>query len=307
MAALIKQDCAPSIIVFYDIESMQQSQDPNKALHVPNLLISSTLCDKCFDYTTMKRSDDCEICGTQYQKFYGETCIKNFCDYIYNDISSKARAAGAGVRIIAHNQKGYDGHFILRDFFVREFQVVPEIIMQGSKLLYIRMQNLRFIDSLSLLQQPLSALCKSFNIPEMKKGFFPHYFNIPANQDYDGPIPDIEYYGADEMKPAMRNDFITWYEKEKLLNKDFNFKKELEEYCLSDVNILTTAMMKFISQFRNITMLNPITRRFTLASVAMETFRARLLQPRTLNITPIKGYTSRLQSMSASVWLDYQR
>ena len=37
------------------------------------------------------------------------------------------------------------------------------------------------------------------------KSLYPHYFNTLANLDYVGKIPDITYYGVDEMSRSERN------------------------------------------------------------------------------------------------------
>jgi hypothetical protein len=36
----------------------------------------------------------------------------------------------------------------------------------------------------------LSKIPKTLNLKELKKGFFPHLFNIPENQNYIGPMPE---------------------------------------------------------------------------------------------------------------------
>lgn len=300
---LQESDEKPSFLICYDIESMQVSINDNELSHMPNLLISQTLCSDCMDTTTAKKkTPTCDICGEFEHIWYGTDCVKNFCDYLYNEIAPSAAHAKAAVTIIAHNQRGYDGHFIVQDFFKRDFQATPEMIMTGSKILYSHIENLRFIDSLSLFMQPLSSLVKSFNIVEMKKGFFPHLFNCPENQEYIGEWPSSDYYNPSQMKPSQQTEFMTWYDDQ--LGKNFDFKSEIIEYCRSDVNILMTAMIRFINLFQSITGLNPIVRNFTLASVAMEVFRATMLSKSTLGITPISGYAERKQSISAASWLD---
>lgn len=176
--------------------------------------------------------------------------------------------------------------------------------MSGSKILFSQMESLRFIDSLSLFMQPLASLCKSFNITETKKGFFPHKFNIPNNQNYVGPIPALDYYDPEMMKPSMAVELTKWHEQQINHRFVFDFKKEIIEYCRSDVQILVTAMLRFTKLFQSITGLNPITRSFTLASVAMEVFRAKMLPKFTLGITPITGYGFRKQSIIGNAWLD---
>ena len=60
--------------------------------------------------------------------------------------------------------------------------------------------NIRIMDSHNFVASPLSAFPKTFGLNELKKGYFPHYFNTNENQNYIGPIPDIKFYGADIMK-----------------------------------------------------------------------------------------------------------
>jgi len=67
-----------------------------------------------------------------------------------------------------------------------------------AKFISMRTQHLRFLDSESYLPMPLRKLPEAFRLSTYKS-WFPHYFNTKANLDYVGPIPDIKYYGADEM------------------------------------------------------------------------------------------------------------
>uniref|UniRef100_A0A158P570 DNA-directed DNA polymerase n=2 Tax=Tetranychus urticae TaxID=32264 RepID=A0A158P570_TETUR len=306
-----EMDAQPSVLICYDIESMQVSPEPStnssNSLHKPNLLISATVCTSCLNAETLTKTNACDVCGVFENVWYGEHCIKAFCDYLYNEIIPKTKAKNMAVTVIAHNQRGYDGHFIMQDFFQRQFQLIPDVIMCGSKIMYTQMENLRFVDSLSLFMQPLASLCKSFNINELKKGYFPHKFNTPEHQSYVGPFPSKEFYEPQFMKPENKTAFENWYNHEASTVTEFDFKKEIIEYCRSDVQILLTAILKFVKLFSSITGLNPITRSFTLASVAMEVFRANMLPSFTLAITPVLGYANRMQSKVGNAWLDFMQ
>ena len=302
---LAESDSKHSFLICYDIESMQTPCSESESIHEPNLLMSQTLCTNCTDTMNCRKNcDECDTCGPLEHIWLGTDCVEKFCDYLYNEIAPAATKAKAKVTIVAHNQRGYDGHFLIQDFFNRDFQATPNLVMSGSKILCSQIENLKFIDSLSLFMQPLSALCKSFNITEMKKGFFPHFFNTPENQDYVGPIPPLHDYKPTAMKPEQQHEFMKWYLEQIRKSSIFDFKKEIIEYCRSDVSILMTSMLKFINLFSAITGLNPIVRSFTLASVAMETFRSTMLPKNTLGITPIGGYATRMQSGVAASWLD---
>ena len=43
---------------------------------------------------------------------------------------------------------------------------------------------------------------------ELCKGYFPHLFNKEENQNYIGPIPDVDYYSPKTMKPDAREAFL---------------------------------------------------------------------------------------------------
>ena len=104
--------------------------------------------------------------------------------------------------------------------------------------------NIRFLDSLNFLPMPLAQLPKSFGLEELKKGFFPHFFNTPENQEVVLlHLPDIKYYDPDSMSKDRRNEFLDWYKIHQ--NDQFDFQKEMQEYCISDVDILLQACWKF--------------------------------------------------------------
>ena len=79
---------------------------------------------------------------------------------------------------------------------------------------------------------------------KMKKGFFPHFFNIPENQNVVlSTLPDLKYYDPDSMSNERQEEFLKWYHSN--WNNVFDFSKEIHEYCLSDVKILMEGCMKF--------------------------------------------------------------
>ena len=61
------------------------------------------------------------------------------------------------------------------------------MFMEISKL------SITFIDSLNFLQMPLKSFPKTFGRSELKKGYFPHYFNKECNKDYVGNIPSKKH------------------------------------------------------------------------------------------------------------------
>ena len=76
------------------------------------------------------------------------------------------------VTVIAHNFQGYDGYHVVHEYH-RQGRIVGQV-RNGAKLLQVTMDTIKFIDSLSFFQMPLSAFPKTFGLTELKKGFFPH-------------------------------------------------------------------------------------------------------------------------------------
>ena len=112
----------------------------------------------------------------------------------------------------------------------------PEIILSGTKILSLKYKGVRIIDSLNFLPMPLSKFSKTFDIKEQSKGFFPHNFNIPINQNYVGLYPDKSFYQPEFFMNDQKEEFDKWYANQS--NKLFDFKHELVKYCISDVKLL---------------------------------------------------------------------
>ena len=109
--------------------------------------------------------------------------------------------------------------------------------------------SIRFIDSLNFLQMPLESFPKTFGMKELKKGYFPHYFNKECNQNFVGLMPSKKRYGYNQMKPGERTKFLKWYEERVSENYVFDFKKEILECCQSNVDILRRGIMKLREDF----------------------------------------------------------
>jgi len=71
----------------------------------------------------------------------------------------------------------------------------PAPLMNGSKILSLVFRKVKIIDSLSFLPMALDKFSKTFEIKELKKGFFPHGFNLEENQKYVGVWPPKKILG----------------------------------------------------------------------------------------------------------------
>ncbi|XP_074604005.1 uncharacterized protein LOC141857411 [Brevipalpus obovatus] len=295
-------DMVPKALVFFDIESTQKMVD-GRLTHFPNLLVSETVCDACYDFGRRNKDRHCDICGGFQSIFYGDQCIAEFNNYILNDLAKKIAIKKGNVLVVAHNSKGYDSHFIFRDIFSRRL-VDVQPILNGNKILKIDLNNVRIMDSLSFFPQALESLPKSFGLDTsvIAKGNFPHLFSTQENQDYVGKMPDLEYFSPQLMKENKRAELFAWYNENK--HRRWSLKEELIKYCANDVLILRMCVMEYRCQMKKMTGFDPFTRCFTIASVAMEIFRAKMLPGSFMAITPPKGYSGRHNSNEGCAWLD---
>ena len=157
------------LFLYFDIEARQDTGE-----HVANLLFAET-----------SESDE------QFT-FASESCIESFLDWAQSLTRTDNPHVQRNVICLAHNLKGYDSYFILEHCY-RQYRRVNQLV-NGAKILSLSLAGLRFLDSLSFLPMPLAAFPKAFGLQELKKGFFPHFFNTQDNQDYVGPIPAQDYY-----------------------------------------------------------------------------------------------------------------
>ena len=85
-------------------------------------------------------------------------------------------------------------------------------MMKGNKIMNATIHNdIQLLDSYNFVSSALSKFPKIFDIPELKKGFFPHQFKRPQFLNYVGPIPDKEWYEYDVMGSEKREEFLTWH------------------------------------------------------------------------------------------------
>ena len=127
--------------------------------------------------------------------------INDVCKFVFN-------GEHAGFTFIAHNAKSFDTQFILK--FCIDNAIKPFCIYKGTKIMFMAIEkyNIMFIDSINFVNGALETFPKTFGLTELKKGYFPHLFNIPTNQNYVGSIPAQHYYDPDHMNPGKRSKFL---------------------------------------------------------------------------------------------------
>ena len=251
-----------------------------------------------YDFECVQETGIHEVNLAVVQDFYGNEwifhTIDEFCKFMFENPHS-------GYTFIAHNSKGYDAQFILK--WCVENSLKPDVIYVGTKIMSMEVNGLRFIDSLNFVQSALASFPKTFGLKELKKGYFPHYFNKKCNQNYVGPIPSKKHYGYDQMKKDARKAFSEWYNTRVEENYVFDFQKELIEYCRSDVDILRRSMMLFREEFIELENIDPL-QYITIASVCMAIFRSNYMKPR--KIAVVKDTTRQENYSKISIaWLDF--
>lgn len=215
----IKENAKFKGFIFFDYEASQENSK-----HVANLVIAH------------KYNMHGALTGKEYFYNNGNDVNNNFCSWLFDQEHYIA---------IAHNLKGYDGIFLMNFIINSPFSErnQTEIINQGAKIMSLTHKNVHVIDSFCFLPMSLAAFSSTFNITEVKKGYFPHFFNTLDNQNYIGTYPEAQFYGEKYMIEEKRKTFFEWYNKVK--DSVFDFQRELFDYCESDVDLLAKGCLAF--------------------------------------------------------------
>ncbi|KAL0149348.1 hypothetical protein M9458_055386 [Cirrhinus mrigala] len=148
------------------------------------------------------------VCAITYD---GEEFVAEGPDCVHRLIKKFRRPRYHNFTWIAHNASGFD-NFILLEYFTR-MGIAPKITMQGCRLIFMYDDAFkqRFIDSYSFIPMRLANTSAAFNLPNAKKGYFPHHFNRVENDSYVGPYPAKDFYGYATMSNKDRAEFDEWY------------------------------------------------------------------------------------------------
>ncbi|XP_054272648.1 uncharacterized protein LOC128992928 [Macrosteles quadrilineatus] len=286
------------LFIFFDLETRQDESLPSDSdakVHKVNLCVSQQFCHECVD------GKCCTTCENRTRVFKSNP-VYQFMNYVM-----QVRKTFKDVCVIAHNGQGFDFQFLLK-YVLEDTKFTPKLVMRGTKVILMEIDNVRFIDSLSYFPMPLAALPKAFDLPpEKKKGYFPHLFNTLENQNYVGPMPAKEFYCPESMFEKSHKDFENWYNDQVANHFTFDFKKEILEYCVSDVDILAQACLKFRSIFLQECNVDPFLEAVTIASACNLAFRRNFLKPKTIGLIPKNGYRlTDAQSAVALQWLSWE-
>ena len=79
-----------------------------------------------------------------------------------------------------------------------------------------------------------------------------------------GSIPDISYYGIDEMSAGKQTEFLEWYDNQRFVL--FDNRSVLETYCQDDVTVLKQACRVFRREFLQVGNIDVFQESVTIAS-----------------------------------------
>ena len=285
----VKEEPSYAQLLFFDFECNQE-----RGIHEPNL---------CVVY-----DEEGEV-----KVFRGKNTVSDFCRWLFTPEHDKCIA-------IAHNFQGYDSYPILNQL---NQQAIPyDVIYNGAKCMTLTTKTqekrtlfaieITLIDSLNFIPMALARFPKTFGQDELCKGYFPHYFNKDENQEYVGPIPCQDDYGANYMKPEAREKFLTWHQEQVENNYVFDYQHEILKYCRSDVDIMAQCCKLYREMFRRVTDtthddtgLDPFDSAITIAAYCMQVYRTKFLKKDTIALLPQHQELKRKQSHEALQWLSY--
>ena len=275
----------PPMFIYADFEAMQNAE---------GTFVANLLCYSSAEEETIHVLEG-EDCALQFH---------DLDDLVDVPDSDEERE----IIVVSHNLKGFDGMFILHELYQQQHEVVDQLTV-GAKVLSFKSGPLKFFDSLCVLPMPLASFPSTFNLTELKKGFFPHLFNTPDNQQYVGRIPDLEFYDPDGMMAKKKDELTRLHADQVCRNVSFNFRQEMIDYCKSDVALLKAACEAFQREFQSQTDFNPMAKCMTIASACNLYWRKHHLPPNTIAFEPVRGWRGANinQSLKAVQWLYYQK
>ena len=216
----------PPLFVYADFEAMQNAE---------GVFVANFLCYSSSEEVTIHVLD-------------GEDCALQFLRDLDDLTDIPDREDEREILAVFHNLKGFDSMFILHELYQQQREVADQLTV-GAKVLSFKSGPVKFIDSLCFLPMPLASFPSTFNLTELKKGFFPHLFNTPDHQQYVGRIPNLEFYDPDGMMAKKKDELTHWHADQVRRNVTFNFKQEMIDYCKSDVVLLKAGCEAFQQEF----------------------------------------------------------
>jgi len=191
-----------------------------------------------------------------------------------------------GYTAIAHNLRGYDGHFVLQWLDERGVWVYKPTYRGTSIMGFhtVEPYKINFIDSYNHIGVALREFPKVFGLDEsaFKKGDYPYLFNTEANRHYRGPLPALQFFAEKQYTtPERWAELSRWHAAEVLKAREWDNAKELEDYCVNDVKLLREGLRHYQKEMYALAGVDPL-RKLTIASQAMSSFRASFMKEKSV-------------------------
>jgi hypothetical protein len=144
------------LFIFYDFKITRDRKCGDTSFeHVPNLVCFQQFCAVCEDNPDMDL--DCRRCGKRKHSFWTDR-VSDLSSYTF-----KSRPWADRIVAIAHNAKAFVLHFVLNRP-VRMKSLPELLIMNGQKIMCLKVENVPWLDSLNYLAMPLRKLTETFGL-----------------------------------------------------------------------------------------------------------------------------------------------
>jgi hypothetical protein len=228
-----------------EVIGLHKFQTPSMEPYIPLPYIPREVVSE--DYKFKQVVNYCVIQDQEGNEFYFNT-LSDAMNFLGEPQYNKAI-------VVAHCGGRFDHQFIFQHYLCSEIlrmKKVRDPMLKGHKIMHATIHNdIELMDSYNYITAPLSAFPKMFGLQEVKKGFS-HSLNRPEYEDYEGPIPDKEWYDYNTMKPEVRAEFLEWHQKQVDEKVRFHFWNEMKAYCSSDVTLLRMGMTCLRKMFREL-------------------------------------------------------
>ena len=142
--------------------------------------------------------EDCIQCGKRIHSFWDDP-VGDMFNYL-----RESRHWVEKIIVNAHNAKAFDLQFFLKGVILLKWQL--EMIMNGMKIMCMRMEHLLFLDSVSLLPVALRKLPDAFGLTDAV--MVPALFNYSSESRLwrKNPRHTVLWHIPNEY------EFLAWYE-----------------------------------------------------------------------------------------------
>ena len=127
-------------------------------LQVCNLVCVQQFCSRCEDVEEGEL--ECVGCGTRKHSFWQDP-FGELLSYL-----TEPRPCTNNIIAMVHSAKAFDLHFFLNRAILLKWK--PDLIMNGLKIMFMRMEHLVFLDSVSFLPFPLRKLPEALRLTATK-------------------------------------------------------------------------------------------------------------------------------------------